>query len=153
MLPLIILLCTFLITVLVTKLVRGKPNFQISGIIAMSVMLVFTSIGHFIYTKGMSMMLPGFIPYKTEFVYATGIIELLAAIGLLIPSIRKLVCWLLIIFFILILPANIYAAIYGIDYKEGSNNGPGLAYLWFRVPLQLLFIFWVYYFGIRRSAR
>ena len=121
--------------------------------IAMAVMLVFTSIGHFMYTKGMSMMLPSFIPFKTEFVYATGFIELLAAIGLMIPSIRKPVAWLLIIFLILVLPANIYAAIHGIDYQEGSNNGPGLAYLWFRVPLQLLFIFWVYFFAIRRNDR
>ena len=151
MLPLIILLSTFLITMLTTKIVGGKPQFRIAGIMAMSVMLVFTSIGHFLYTKGMSMMLPGFIPFKTGFVYVTGVIELLAAIGLLIPSIRKLVCWLLIIFFILVLPANIYAAIHGIDYKEGSRDGPGLAYLWFRVPLQLLFIFWVYYFGIRKD--
>ncbi|PXV62396.1 hypothetical protein CLV62_12085 [Dysgonomonas alginatilytica] len=43
-------------------------------------------------------MLPDFIPCKTEVVYLTGIIEIVAAIGLLIPDFRIIVAWLLIAF-------------------------------------------------------
>jgi len=119
----------------------------------MSCMLVFTAIGHFIYTHGMSLMLPSFLPFRHEVIYLTGIIELCAAIGLLIPRLQHLTAWLLIIFFILILPANIHAAINNIDFQTGNNNGQGMAYLWFRVPLQILFIWWTYYFGIRKEVK
>lgn len=64
----------------------------------MSVMLIFTAIAHFAFTKGMSMMVPSFIPYKTEIVYVTGVIEIAAAIGLFIPSLRVTTGWFLIVF-------------------------------------------------------
>jgi uncharacterized membrane protein len=57
--------------------------------------------------------------------------------------------WLLILFFILILPANIYAAVRHIDYQKATTEGNGLHYLWFRVPLQLLFIAWAYFFAVK----
>lgn len=142
--PLIVLLIVFAVSILAIKLIRGNYEFAMSGRIAMSIMLLFTAVAHFAFTKGMVMMLPDFIPYKTETVYLTGIIEIAAAIGLFIPSLRGITAWLLIAFFILLLPANIYAAIKQIDYQKGTSDGNGLMYLWFRIPLQILFIVWTY---------
>jgi uncharacterized membrane protein len=142
--PLIVLLGAFGIALLVTKILYGNFEFALSGRIAMSAMLVFTAVVHFAFTKGMVMMLPGFIPYKTETVYLTGIIEIAAAIGLFIPNFRVITAWLLIVFFLLILPANIYSAIKHIDYQKGTFEGNGVRYLWFRIPLQILFIVWTY---------
>ena len=119
----------------------------------MSCMLVFTAIGHFVYTHGMSLMLPSYIPFRHGVIYLTGIIELFAAVGLLIPRLQHLTAWFLIIFFVLILPANIHAALNKIDFQTGTTNGNGIAYLWFRVPLQILFIWWTYYFGIRKEVK
>lgn len=147
--PLIVLLSVFSISLLVLKLIRGNYEFTSSGRIAMSVMLLFTAVAHFAFTKGMAMMLPDFIPYKTETVYLTGIIEIAAAIGLFIPSFRLITAWLLIAFFMLILPANIYSAIKQIDYQKGTFDGNGLTYLWFRIPLQILFIVWTYLSAIK----
>ena len=148
--PLIVLLSVFVLSLLTRKIVRGNFEFAQSGQMAMSVMLVFTAIAHFIFTKGMSMMLPNFIPFKTEIIYFTGILEISAAIGLFIPSFRVVTARLLIIFFILILPANIYAAIKHIDYQKGTFNGNGVRYLWFRIPLQILFILWTYLSAIKK---
>ena len=114
----------------------------------MSVMLLFTAYGHFVYSKGMILMIPGFIPFKLHLVYATGIIEIAAATGLLIPHIERLVSYLLILFFIVIIPANIKAALKHVDYQKENYEGRGLNYLWFRIPLQLFFIAWIYFFGI-----
>lgn len=94
-------------------------------------------------------MLPGFIPYKTAIVYLTGVIEIAAAFGLLIPGLSVLTGWLLIAFFILILPANIYAAIKQVDFEQGTFEGKGLNYLWFRVPLQIFFIVWIFLAAIK----
>lgn len=130
-------------------MIKHGWKFPLAGRIAMSVMLLLTGIGHFIYPAGMALMLPDFIPFKMELIYFTGLIEIAAAIGLLIPRIQKLTAWLLIIFLISIFPANIYAAIHHVNLQTATYDGSGLSYLWFRVPLQILFIGWVYYFGIR----
>ena len=96
----------------------------------------------------MAMMIPDFIPNRLAIVYLTGVIEILGAIGLLLPSFRMTTGWLLIVFFILIVPANIHAAIRHLDFQNGNYNGNGINYLWFRIPLQMFFIGWVYYFAI-----
>jgi uncharacterized membrane protein len=115
-------------------------------------MLLFTGVSHFLYPEGMALMLPGFIPFKKEVIYLTGVIEIAAAVGLLIPRYRKLTAWLLIIFFLAILPANIHAAINHVNLRTATFDGAGVNYLWFRVPLQIFFIAWVYYFGIKKHG-
>ncbi|MEI9912084.1 MAG: hypothetical protein WDO71_21995 [Bacteroidota bacterium] len=147
--PLIVLIIVFGMSVFAPKLTTHKYDFPLSARIAMSAMLLFTAMGHFIFTKGMAMMVPDFIPFKIEMVYLTGIIEIVAAIGLLIPGLRVLTAWLLILFFLLLLPSNIIAAIKQIDIEKGTLNGSGLNYLWFRIPLQILFIVWTYISSIR----
>lgn len=147
--PLLVLLSSFVIAIFVVKLVSKKYDFALSARIAMSIMLCFTAIGHFAFTKGMSMMIPEFIPFKTSFVHLTGLFEILLAISLLIPKLKVFSGWTLIIFLVLMLPANIYAAIHQVNYQKGTFDGNGLSYLWFRIPLQVLFIVWTYISSIR----
>jgi uncharacterized membrane protein len=147
--PLFVLLGAFTSSLLVIKFFTGTFDFPLSGRIAMSVMLVFTAIGHFAFTKGMAMMLPDFIPFKAEVIYLTGVVEIIAAIGLLIPGCRVWTGWALILFFILLLPGNIKAAIQHIDYQKGTFDGRGPGYLWFRIPLQIVFMVWTYLSAIR----
>lgn len=147
--PLVVLVITFLLTLSATWLFKNKWDYVLAGNIAMAVMLLFTAMGHFMFTEGMTMMLPDFIPFKREVVILTGIIEIGAAVSLLFPSLRYLVSILLIIFFILILPANVNAALKNIDYQNATSNGHGINYLWFRVPLQLLFIAWLWLFNLK----
>jgi uncharacterized membrane protein len=146
--PFYVLLGTFISSLIILKLSFGEFDYSLSGRIAMSIMLLFTSIGHFVYSKGMAMMLPDIIPFKKAVVYFTGIIELVAAIGIIIPKTQRITSILLIVFFILILPANINGAIKRIDFQKATNDGNDIKYLWFRVPLQILFIAWTYFFGM-----
>jgi uncharacterized membrane protein len=81
-------------------------------------------------------------------VYITGIMEIAGAAGLLLPMLARGTSIALIVFFVVMLPANIYAAANHIDYQKGTTDGSGINYLWFRVPLQLLFILWVYYSAV-----
>ena len=147
--PLVVLLSSLVIAIFVIKIVRKDYDFALSARIAMSIMLCFTAIGHFVFTKGMAMIIPPFIPFKTNLVYLTGLFEILLAVGLLIPKLKVITGWTLIIFLILILPANIYASMHHIDYQKGTFNGNGLSYLWFRIPLQFLFIAWAYFSAIK----
>ena len=117
----------------------------------MSGMLLFTAIGHFAFPKGMAMMVPDFIPMKLEMVYLTGILEILFAIGLCIPKYRVFTAWTLILFLVLMLPANIKASVENINYQTESLDGKGSGYLWFRIPLQILFVLWTYLSAIRQK--
>lgn len=147
--PLLVLFLSFAVSILAIKVITKEYDFGLSARIAMSTMLVFTAIGHFVFTKGMSLMIPDFIPYKESFVHITGVFEILIAIGLLIPGFKYLSGWMLIIFLLLMLPANIYASIHQVNYQKGTFDGNGLAYLWFRIPLQILFLVWTYICSIR----
>lgn len=147
--PLIVLFLSFTISVFAIKLIKKEYDFALSARIAMSIMLLFTAIGHFAFTKGMSMMIPKFIPFKENFVYLTGIFEILLAIGLLMPKLKVISGWTLIVFLLLMLPANIYASMNNVNYQKGTFDGNGIMYLWFRIPLQILFIIWAYISTIR----
>ena len=143
--PLVVLLTVFVISLLGNNLLFHDYELAFLGQISMAVMLLFTSVGHFKFPKGMAMMLPESIPFKMQLVYTTGVFEILAAISLLVLPYKALTGWLLIIFFILIIPANIYAAVKRINFEKGTYDGKGPKYLWFRIPLQIFFIFWIYF--------
>jgi len=147
--PLIVLICVFTISCFGIRIFYDRYDIALAGRIAMSAMLVFTAIGHFVYTKGMSLMLPVYIPYRIPIIYITGILEVVLTIGLLVPDVRILSGWVLIVFLILILPANIYAAVRGLDYQTAKFDGNGLNYLYLRIPMQILFIFWTYFCTIK----
>lgn len=146
--PLIVLIVSFIISCLVFYIIGHNVNLYVSGRIAMAVMLLFTSIGHFAFTKGMAMMIPGFIPFKSGMVYFTGLIEIAAAVGLIIQGTHYITGILVELFFILILPSNILAAKQKINLEKANYEGNGLSYLWFRIPLQVFFIGWVLWFAI-----
>ncbi|WP_047789353.1 DoxX family protein [Tenacibaculum mesophilum] len=148
--PLFILLLTFIVSTGIQRLISKNINYLISARIAMCTMLLFTALGHFLFTDGMSKMIPNFIPLKPTLVLATGILEIILAIGLLLPVYQKTTAWILIFFLLLMLPANIKASLENLNYQTGTYNGKGLSYLWFRIPLQLFFIVWVYFSTLKK---
>lgn len=150
---LVVLFVSTGIATLIIRMISHQYNLSAAARIGMSVMLLFTAMGHFMFAPGMSMMVPDFIPFKIEMVYLTGIIEVVAAIGLQLPRIRVLTAWLLILFFVLILPSNIKAAMEHIDMYKANYQGAGTEYLWFRIPLQLFFIAWIYFSTIKNSTK
>ena len=149
--PLVVLLASFIIATIVIRFIRNEYDIAFSARIAMCIMLCFTAVGHFAFTEGMSMMIPPFVPFKSSIVLLTGVLEIVMGIGLLIPRFQVLSGWALIAFLVLMLPGNVYAAMHHINFEKGTFDGPGLAYLWFRVPLQVFFIGWVYRSAIKST--
>jgi uncharacterized membrane protein len=144
----IVLLAVFGVFIMVSKRITGFWDFSFGGNLAMCVMLCFTAMGHFLFRKGMVMMMPPMIPYKAELVYATAILEVLLGFALLSTSTRIYAGVTLIVFFLALLPANVYGAMRHVNLEKATYEGLGPAYLWFRVPLQLFLIGWVYYFSV-----
>lgn len=127
-------------------LFHNKYSLSALGRLALALMLVFTGSSHFIKTGEMVQMMPDFFPNKTAMVHSTGVLELLAAVGLMFRRTAKWVSIGLVVFLILVLPANVIGSMKRVELG-GMEHGPG--YLFFRLPLQMVFIWWTYYFGIR----
>jgi len=151
--PLAVLLTAFGLALLATRLLAGHPNYLLAGNVAMAVMLIFTGIAHVPYVRGMAQMLPAWLPAKNAWVYGTGLLEIVGGVGLLVPALRPTAAWCLLVFFVLIFPGNIISAQKHLDYQRGTLTGPGLGYLWFRVPLQVLFLAWTWYFGLHLGVK
>ncbi|MEN3324946.1 hypothetical protein VP395_14500 [Mariniflexile soesokkakense] len=149
MAPLVILVVCFVFALILNKsLLKERFSLSFIGRVSLAVMLIFTGIAHFIKTDLMIEMIPNIVPFKMGFVYLTGCLEIAASIGLLIQKLSKFTSVMLMLFFIAILPANIIGSI-----KEVELGGMqhGVYYLYFRIPMQLLFITWAYYFGIIKN--
>lgn len=148
MAPLIILVAVFGILHLTDLFaLGGRIGLSLAGRAAMAAMLVATGISHFTSTEAMVAMMPDLLPAKRELVHFTGICELAAAVGLIWSKTARLASVLLIVFFVLVLPANIAGSLKSVNFG-GMEYGPW--YLLFRVPLQAFFIWWVWWFGIKR---
>ena len=151
MAPLIFLLITFLAVALADRyLLKGLIGLSMAGRAAMGVMLLVTGIAHFTNTDQMIAMMPDPLPWKKELVYFTGLCELLAIPGLLWEKTRRVTAVLLIVFFVAVLPANIAGSLNEAG-MGGSEYGP--IYLLFRIPLQIFFIWWTWYFALRLPNR
>jgi uncharacterized membrane protein len=146
--PLIVLLGVFLITLRCTALWAARIDYTFAARAGMTAMLLFTAIGHFAYSKGMVKMMPAWLPFRPQLVFITGLLEILAALLLPVRAYTQATGWFLVIFFIAMLPVNIHAALHRVNYQQPEAIGPGPEYLWFRVPLQLFFIAWVYWSAI-----
>lgn len=144
-----ILFVTFILSLLGTKIFQGDWNFLFSGNLGMAAFVIFTGLAHFKFQRGMEMMIPDFIPVKMFCVYFTGIIEIAAGIGLMIPSIREITAILLIVFYFLVFLANINSAKKKVNLFKADYTGPGMSYLYQqRIPMQIILIVWTWYFGI-----
>jgi uncharacterized membrane protein len=117
--------------------------------LGLALLFAFTGIGHFLQTEPMAEMLPPWIPARMFLVYATGILEFAIAAGFFMPSTRRLAGWVAVTMLVLFFPANIYAAF---NHVPMGGHAEGPAYLLIRAPLQLIMLFWVYWFAIRRHA-
>jgi uncharacterized membrane protein len=148
---LVILIFSFCLFWLLNKyLLKSTVSVSVMGRIALATMLIFTGSSHFFKTQEMIQMMPEFLPNKIQLVYFTGVMEIAFAIGLMFTRYSKWASIVLILFLLAILPANIIGSFKRVELG-GMENGPG--YLYFRIPLQFLFIGWAYYFGIHLSEK
>ncbi|SDL62245.1 DoxX family protein [Chryseobacterium taihuense] len=146
---LLILFITFIAALLGTKIFQGNWNFLFSGNLGMAAFIIFTGFSHFKFQRGMAMMIPDFISAKMFWVYFTGILEIAAGIGLMIPSLRAMTAIFLIVFLILVFVANINSSQKNINIFKADFSGPGMNYLYReRIPMQIILILWTWFFGI-----
>ena len=107
-------------------------------LLALSLFFINVGVDHFINPDFYLNIMPDYLPFHAEAVYLSGFFEILGGIVVLVPKLRALARWGLISLLIAVFPANIYMAMNPNVFPEFS-----LALLYFRLPLQFVFIFWV----------
>jgi uncharacterized membrane protein len=115
---------------------------------ALATMLVFTASAHFTKMKhDLVRMMPDWIPQPLALIYFTGVCEIAGAIGLLVPNVRQPAGIALIVFFIVVFPANVKAARTGVG-MGGKRPTP----LWLRASMQVLFIALTWWSALRNAG-
>lgn len=123
--------------------VRRFASWPASAAHALAVMLVITASAHFVPASVTAMpnhadlvrMVPSVVPFASAMVYATGVLELLGALGLVLARTRWAAGIALAALFVLLLPANVYAAVADVPFNGGEPTP-----LWLRLPEQALYI-------------
>ena len=126
--------------------VAALGSWRDSGRWALALMLVFTSSAHFTPMRhDLAKMVPAWFPEPMWAIYATGVLEIAAAIGILLPRTRSIAGICLCALLVAMFPANVKAAFEGVTL--GGN--PATA-LWLRGPMQILFI-WLAWWSTRTT--
>jgi uncharacterized membrane protein len=104
-----------------------------------------SGIMHLIYPEAFLWLMPPFLPFPIELILISGVLELLAA--LLIVLRHKLAPYVGVAILIAVWPANWWFAI------DALSTNPDMALVaWLRLPLQLPLIWWAWKTPIRPVA-
>lgn len=110
-----------------------------------TVAFVGAGVNHFVNPGPYLAMMPAELPARSHAAlnYISGAAEILGGLGLILPATRRLAAWGLIALLVAVFPANVNMAVN--DLPLGDQKVPSWL-LWARLPLQALFIAWVYLF-------
>lgn len=144
MAPLIVMLAAWLVARAVgfTGLWSQADSWTGALRIGLAAMFVFTAVSHFHprTRRDLIRMVPASLPAPTPLVTATGLLELLGAIGLLVPQALPAAAYGLMALLVAMFPANVRAAREGLMIA-GRRATPMLL----RLPLQLFWIAALWY--------
>lgn len=103
---------------------------------------VLAGTGHFLFPTAYLQIMPPVLPFPMALIFISGIAEVAGGAAVLIPALRAIAGWGLITLLVAVFPANIYASFHGMSFF--GQPVPGWM-LWVRLPVQFLFIAWVYF--------
>lgn len=138
-----------IVQVIATLLARIRYHWRDAACIGMAVLFLFTAVAHFTSIGyDMARMIPPPFTGAMWIVYLTGVLEALGGIGLLTTRYRRAAAICLVLLLLVMLPANVYAALHGVPLR-----GKPASALWWRVPLQFLWIATLWWSTIAAGRR
>ncbi len=86
-------------------------------------------------------IMPKYLPYHKELVYASGLAEIALGIGLCIPQLKNIAITGIILMLLVFLLVHFYML-------KGEKEGAGIPrwILIFRIPLQFGLMYWAYWY-------
>lgn len=103
-------------------------------------------INHFVNPDFYIRIMPPYLPWHRELVLLSGVFEVVLGLMVLFPRYLRLAGWGLIALLIAVSPANIHMAVNSHLYPEIP-----IVFHFIRLPLQLVFIAWVWWVCISRK--
>jgi uncharacterized membrane protein len=105
----------------------------------MALLYILAGIFHFVLPKMYERIIPPWIPGKKSVVFLSGIFEIVLGFALVLPELRTLALYGIIILLILFLPVHTYML-----SNDRASMGMPRWVLILRIPLQGLLIYWAY---------
>ena len=112
------------------------------------VLFALAGANHFLHPDFYVSIVPPYLPWHAQLVYASGALEVALGIMLLCRASERLAAWGMIALIVAVTPANVHMAVHAELYPDFST-----AALWARLPLQLVLIAWAFWYTRPRPAR
>lgn len=110
--------------------------------------MIAAGINHFVNPDFYVKIVPRSLPAPEALVYISGVAEVLFALGTMHPRTRRAAGWALIATLVVVYPANVYMAF---NPSRFASIPPWV--LWARLPLQFLFVYWVWLATLQEPGR
>ena len=110
------------------------------ALLGLGAFFVVAGTNHFVNPDFYVRMMPPYLPAHLALVYLSGFFEILGGVLVLVPRVRALAGWGLVVILMAIFPANIHMALSPELFLDMST-----AALYARLPFQALFIAWAYW--------
>jgi uncharacterized membrane protein len=117
--------------------------------VILAVCLLLSGLLHFLTPEPFIKIVPDALAYPHSLVYISGLLEIIFAIGLLIPNVSRVAAWGLVVLFIAVYPANLNMAVNQIQL-DGIPNSPWFQA--FRLPFQFVLMAWAWWYTKPTSA-
>lgn len=108
--------------------------------ILLGVLFIAAGLNHFWHTAFYVAMMPPYLPWHGELVYASGLAEIALGAGVLFKRWQGGAGWGLIALCVAVFPANLHMALNPALFSQFTPVG-----LWLRLPLQAVVIVWAYW--------
>lgn len=116
----------------------------------LALFFIVSGANHFLSPDFYRAIMPPYLPWHTQLVVISGAAEIAGGLGIFLPQTRRLAGWGLIALLICVFPANIQAISTGMVV---AGHAIPAWMLWLRLPLQVVFMLWVYYTCLRWPER
>ena len=105
----------------------------------LAALLLTTGTLHFVEAGAFEGIVPGFLGAPGFWVAVSGVAELACALGLALPSTRRLAALAAVVLFVVVFPANVTMVVHAVQ-------GHGSQWIaWARLPLQIPLVWWAWW--------
>jgi uncharacterized membrane protein len=115
-----------------------------AGLILLAGIFISGGLLHFLVPGPYLRILPPILPWPKALLWISGAAEIAGGIGLLLPALRRIAAYGLMILLVLVFPANIYMAAAHVPFAGIAGESWAQ---WCRLPLQIPLILWAWYYA------
>jgi uncharacterized membrane protein len=114
----------------------------------LALLFIAAGVYHFVNPGFYVRIVPPYLPWHYELVLISGAFEIIGGAAMLVSRLTVRAAWGLIALLVAVFPANVHMAMHPELFPEAPP-----AVWWARLPLQGVFIAWVYWFTSREPPR